>query len=301
VCPALYNLQEGALIGALEAATFRSIGLSKLTDGPRIAAHSLAGGVFSALQGGSFGHGFVSAGLAKFLDVKILDGIEDPALYALANVAAGGTVSAVTGGKFASGALTAAFQVSFNGFLSSLKKIGGGIRDGAGLLSDEIGLPTGRRLTQGEKALLTSVFGGSLNQSKIRVVASADLEIAGVGTEGRTIGNKIRLFGTNQSDDFSLAGADKQSLFVHEATHVWQNQNDPNYTHLKAAAEQSKPGAYSTNLTHASLKSYGYEQQAAIVAGMFKTQNSMNLTSKSEMRQFLKIQSVVYGPGGISR
>ena len=52
---------KGALIGALSALTFHEIGIATLSQGERIFAHALAGGMLDELSGGKFGHGFVSA------------------------------------------------------------------------------------------------------------------------------------------------------------------------------------------------------------------------------------------------
>ena len=69
---------RGAAIAGASAFVFTQIG-SRFTstqsgfwqvDGVgHIGAHALAGGVISVLQGGKFGHGFISAGLTKGLDV----------------------------------------------------------------------------------------------------------------------------------------------------------------------------------------------------------------------------------------
>ena len=84
-----------------------------------IGAHALAGGVVSVLQGGKFGHGFISAGLTKGLDVAGLtdfggDGGGWIAARTAVAATVGGTISAAVGGKFANGARTAAFAHLFN-------------------------------------------------------------------------------------------------------------------------------------------------------------------------------------------
>jgi RHS repeat-associated protein len=103
---------KGTLIGALGALTFQQIGLSSLETGPRIAAHAIAGGALEALGGGSFGHGFVSAGLNKALSPLA----EGHAFFTsgLIEAAIGGTISEITGGDFANGAALAATQYAFN-------------------------------------------------------------------------------------------------------------------------------------------------------------------------------------------
>jgi RHS repeat-associated protein len=84
----------------------------------KVLSHGVAGGVMQSLQGGKFGHGFVSAGVAQAAS-GMIDGI-DPSNVGFspsrtfAAAMLGGSVSAATGGKFASGAATAAFSRAFN-------------------------------------------------------------------------------------------------------------------------------------------------------------------------------------------
>jgi hypothetical protein len=73
----------------------------------------------SVLQGGKFGHGFVSAGLTKGLTPAIsgIDAMQIndySAAQAVMAAMIGGTISEATGGKFANGAMTAAIGNVFN-------------------------------------------------------------------------------------------------------------------------------------------------------------------------------------------
>ena len=85
----------GRLLLAGDQGRLHCIGLP---DGKGRAAHGLAGGVMSVLQGGKFGHGFVSAGLAQGLSGKI-NGIDRGTRFSakriMAAALAGGTASAV--------------------------------------------------------------------------------------------------------------------------------------------------------------------------------------------------------------
>ena len=73
------------------------------------------GGVLSSLQGGSFGSGFVSAGLVALAMPAIKINISGQVRQALVGALAGGTISQLTGGKFASGAVSGALQVAMMG------------------------------------------------------------------------------------------------------------------------------------------------------------------------------------------
>ena len=134
---------RGGLIAAFSAAVFHGIGghfaevaaanraalgadyagvlgtgLKAAQFATQIGAHAMAGGVISMMQGGKFGHGFVSAGATKAASPwinSIGDGARELAPARVATAAlVGGTVSAATGGKFANGAVTAAFQQAWN-------------------------------------------------------------------------------------------------------------------------------------------------------------------------------------------
>jgi len=113
---------KGAVTGAISGVVFSKIG-AQFNGGPseggfgHIASHALAGGVLAELQGGKFGHGFISAGVAKGFNVNdAFSGKADIAFNRIMLAAViGGTVSEITGGKFGNGAVTAAFAQMFNG------------------------------------------------------------------------------------------------------------------------------------------------------------------------------------------
>ncbi len=108
------SLRAGAIAYASSVA-FSAIGASNLSGPAKVIAHGMVGGITSVLQGGKFGHGFVSAGLSKAITpyVNTLVGGND--YYGVAVTAiVGGTISRATGGKFANGAITAAMGYVFN-------------------------------------------------------------------------------------------------------------------------------------------------------------------------------------------
>lgn len=77
----------------------------------------MVGGVSAVLQGGKFGHGFVSslvtASMKGFMNPKTGTYADAVRRTAIAGVV-GGTVSKLTGGKFANGAVTSAMQWWYN-------------------------------------------------------------------------------------------------------------------------------------------------------------------------------------------
>jgi hypothetical protein len=96
---------KGAFFGALTGAAFGAIGATGWSSGSKTIASGTAGGITSELQGGKFGHGFLSAGAGFWTSLKF----GGPPSFGkfLAAATAGGTLSELTGGKFANGAITA--------------------------------------------------------------------------------------------------------------------------------------------------------------------------------------------------
>ena len=143
---------EGALIGAFSGALFGGIGEyfgtaihansqfvelgwmssasiisgTGLTAGQIAAqtiANSIASGVIAEMQGGKFGHGFISAGISGATTPGVMNHLEHPLNRAVAIAVVGGTASELTGGKFANGAVTSAMAFAFS-------NIGGYIENG---------------------------------------------------------------------------------------------------------------------------------------------------------------------------
>ena len=104
---------KGAVVGAFSAAALNGIGGIPFGGGVagvavRSATYGFVGGVTAALQGGRFGHGFLS-GAATQVAAGRIGALERERQRVIASAVLGGTVSAATGGKFANGAATAAF------------------------------------------------------------------------------------------------------------------------------------------------------------------------------------------------
>ena len=84
----------------------------------KVAAHAAAGGTLNTLQGGKFGHGFLSAGVTEALSPAIGaassgGGAGGVVAGTVASAVVGGTVSELSGGKFGNGAMTGAFSYAF--------------------------------------------------------------------------------------------------------------------------------------------------------------------------------------------
>ena len=154
---------EGAAIGAFSAAAFHGIGSisfegglaadagkgvlgTKLTSAGlalKSGLHGAAGGLMSVLQGGRFGHGFIS-GFATQAGSGHIGGLKHSGHRVLAAAVLGGTVSTATGGKFANGAVTGAFSRAFNDELQTREvSLSGSIEVGAREFSYEFVGPAG--------------------------------------------------------------------------------------------------------------------------------------------------------------
>lgn len=106
----------GSLGGALRSGLFAYVGtgigaLGNLGGLAGFAASGIAGGVLNVLQGGKFGHGFISAGLGASLG-GLGGNVRNPFGQVLVSAVIGGTISKVTGGKFINGAGSAAFAAA---------------------------------------------------------------------------------------------------------------------------------------------------------------------------------------------
>jgi len=123
---------EGALWGAFSGAVFFGVGQAfggsaELGEGifgttfknagelaRASLAHGIAGGTISTMQGGKFGHGFLSAGVSKAATPAAVGFSDNELVQGVLVTVVGGTTSEISGGKFANGATTAAMAFAFN-------------------------------------------------------------------------------------------------------------------------------------------------------------------------------------------
>ncbi|TAL30298.1 MAG: hypothetical protein EPN97_12810 [Alphaproteobacteria bacterium] len=121
----------------------------------------------------------------------------------------------------------------------------------------------GDKLTEGESNLVTSIFGDEVDASKIRKHFKDDNHITHLfGSKTGTVLpflNHIDIFGPyGRSPDYAREGEVLYGLFVHESTHVWQNQNWAWTTKAMRVYEyELKP--------ESKFSDFGGEQQASII------------------------------------
>jgi len=135
-----------ALIAGVSSAALTYFGI-KLFPGLGVGWGDLAkygvqmgviGGITSVLQGGKFGHGFISAGLGTAVGGPIggkIGGVIGSRVAGriIASVVVGGTISELTGGKFANGATTAAFASLFSEIAQGKQRADSGTTSGTDL------------------------------------------------------------------------------------------------------------------------------------------------------------------------
>lgn len=118
------NIFKGAITGFLSGLVFGAIGAADISSLARIAAHATAGGVMSVVQGGKFGHGFISAGFTKFATLNARFSYQNQSYTAVVQrtstaAVIGGTSSKLVNGNFANGARSASAAHLFNAELSA--------------------------------------------------------------------------------------------------------------------------------------------------------------------------------------
>ncbi|KZN60870.1 RHS repeat-associated core domain-containing protein [Pseudoalteromonas luteoviolacea] len=171
-CTAVFTAQSnfvatGSLNGALKAGAISALSayaFSQIGDAfgaesgfwetggaAHIGAHALTGGVISELQGGKFGHGFLSAGLTKGAQVAGLVSMDNIIIGTAQSMVVSGTISKLTGGKFANAAVTGAFQYLYNarqgkGFAKSGKNLLEWLLGGRNLTPQQRAAEYGREL-----------------------------------------------------------------------------------------------------------------------------------------------------------
>lgn len=133
---------------------------------------------------------------------------------------------------------------------------------------------TSRSLTSSERALAASIFGDAIDYSQVLIHNRKwfwfqPRQIAMAPDGHLWFHPKGDLF----CSDFCESSVQRQGLFIHEMTHVWQHQNGINLIfrrHPLCRYDYSlKPGW--------TLKRYGIEQQAEIVRHVFLLRNGVQV------------------------
>ena len=215
-------LRNGAISGVSSWA-FASIG-SPLPGGAKPKDFALLGlkfgvigGLTSTLQGGKFGHGFVSAGMGGALGGPLGGALgsqigSQGAGRLIAGAAISGTASSPTGGKFANGATTAAFTSLFSQLVQGAQETE----------------PPGRGLTKDEITEAQKVFGGKIDYSQVRIIDGKFVPWQGNGYI-IAIAPDGNIYWPGECGNLAICGGSRTvGVFIHEMTHVLQVQHGVN-------------------------------------------------------------------------
>jgi len=137
---------------------------------------------------------------------------------------------------------------------------------------------TGRSLTPDEVRLARSVFGDSIDYSRVKLIPTGVLEY-------RTVANTIRV-----PEDFTIGDKYMAQTLIHEMTHVWQYQHGgTSYISVSLATQiagtirtGSRNAAYDYRITPgASFFDFTPEQQGLIVENYFSMLRDQGLPSRA--------------------
>ncbi|GMN13544.1 vgr related protein [Altererythrobacter sp. MTPC7] len=142
-----------------------------------------------------------------------------------------------------------------------------------------------RRLTDGETALARSIFGNAIDYRKVTIRRR---KWAFFQPRNVTMAPRGHLHfhprGESYCEDFAAAPWQRQGLFIHEMTHVWQTQSKgdwylPLHRHPWCRYDYAlKPGR--------SLEQYGIEQQAEIVKHAFLLRRGIKLAGVADAKAY---------------
>jgi hypothetical protein len=138
-----------------------------------------------------------------------------------------------------------------------------------------LGVVDTRLLTTGETALARSIFGDSIDYSRIRLIRGKWWPLQPRNAAMAPNGNiYFHPAAGGWSEDFAAEPLSRQGFFIHEMTHVWQAQRGGRFylplmrhpfCRYSYALEPGKPFAR-----------YGIEQQAEIVRHRFLAEHGAN-------------------------
>jgi type VI secretion system secreted protein VgrG len=101
----------------------------------------------------------------------------------------------------------------------------------------------GRVLTTGEIALARSIFGDSIDYTEVRIFEGLTSDGAAASAIGSNIFFPTETF-LNDYSDLSDALRGEAGVFLHEMTHVWQDQNGVDITASQIEAVEQVGGDY---------------------------------------------------------
>jgi len=134
-----------------------------------------------------------------------------------------------------------------------------------------------RSLTPGEIALARSVFGDAIDYAPVKIIRGKWWPFQPRGIVMAPTGNiHFHPADPRWSEDFSREPLERQGLFVHELTHVWQTQKRGRF-YLPLMRHPFCRYSYRI-IPGRSFDRYGLEQQAELVRHAFLARHGVRLS-----------------------
>ena len=154
-------------------------------------------------------------------------------------------------------------------------------------------------MTPGEIDLVRSMFGSAIDCGKVRLKRRRWFPFQPIGTLMAPSGHiHFHPHSPHWCEDFAHAPLEKQGLFLHEMTHVWQAQTKGRW-YLPLWRNFSRRYDYSLRPGWR-LEQYGIEQQAEIVRHAFLLRKGAKLAGVSDAGAY-ELLVRFPGAGGPSR
>ena len=145
-----------------------------------------------------------------------------------------------------------------------------------------------RPLTEGERALARSMFGGAIAYDGVRVKRKKWWPFQPREVAMTPMGHLyIHPGGGLWADDYSLADIRLQALFIHEMTHVWQTQANGRW-YLPLRRHPFCRYEYAI-LPGQKFERYGLEQQGEIMRHAFLVARGQRVRGLPTLEQYLSI------------
>jgi len=144
----------------------------------------------------------------------------------------------------------------------------------------------GRSLTAAETVLARSVFGEAIDYSRVKVFARKWWPFQPRQVAMAPDGNLwLSPKGSLYCDDFCRGPIERQGLFIHEMTHVWQHQQG-----INLILKRHPFCRYGYTLRPGwTLQRYGIEQQAEIVRHAFLLRNGIHVEGAQPLATYRSV------------
>jgi hypothetical protein len=159
-----------------------------------------------------------------------------------------------------------------------------------------VGFGSRRRLTNGERELAASCFGGAIDYDRVEIVRGKWFPFQPKNVGMTPCGNlHIHPQSALWAEDFAATDLGLQAFFIHEMTHVWQAQTRGRFylvlmRHPFCRYDYAlKPGQ--------AFERYGLEQQGDIMRHAFLLSRGHSVRGAPPLEQYLSLIPFPFGRG----